>query len=128
LPAEGQGPVRFGLPGHHPGPVAERFRQTGNQARSAAKNSQGERGARARTAGGTVKVTFDQLKTMSGTDLGVSDWIDVSQERINAFADVTGDHQWIHVDVERAKTGPFGTTIAHGYLTLALLIPMWTNL
>jgi acyl dehydratase len=56
-----------------------------------------------------------------GDVYGPSSWIDVPQERINAFADATGDQQWIHVDPERAKDGPFGTTIAHGYLTLSLL-------
>ena len=56
-----------------------------------------------------------------GKDLGYSEWLEVSQERINTFADATGDHQWIHVDAERAKGGPFGTTIAHGYLTLSLV-------
>jgi acyl dehydratase len=60
-----------------------------------------------------------------GRELGVSDWITVDQERINQFADCTGDHQWIHVDVERARReSPFGTTIAHGYLTLSLLPAM----
>lgn len=57
-----------------------------------------------------------------GKELGVSDWLEIDQARINAFADCTGDHQWIHVDVERARReSPFGTTIAHGYLTLSLL-------
>lgn len=56
-----------------------------------------------------------------GTELGVSDWLIIDQQRIDAFADVTGDHQWIHVDPVRAKTGPFGATIAHGYLTLSLV-------
>jgi acyl dehydratase len=55
-----------------------------------------------------------------GDTFGPTDWIEISQERIDLFADATDDHQWIHVDVERAKTGPFGTTIAHGYLTLSL--------
>jgi acyl dehydratase len=55
-----------------------------------------------------------------GQDLGMTDWLTITQERINTFADATGDHQWIHVDPERAKDGPFGTTIAHGYLTLSL--------
>ena len=63
---------------------------------------------------------IDELKKLAGSDLGTSEWIEVTQERINTFADATGDHQWIHVDPERAKDGPFGTTIAHGYLTLAL--------
>lgn len=53
-------------------------------------------------------------------DLGATDWIDISQDRINTFADATGDHQWIHVDPERARTGPFGACVAHGYLTLSL--------
>lgn len=55
-----------------------------------------------------------------GTDLGSTDWMEITQDRIDQFADATGDHQWIHVDPERAAAGPFGTTIAHGYLTLAL--------
>jgi len=55
-----------------------------------------------------------------GTDLGTTDWVTVTQERINTFADATGDHQWIHVDPERAKDGPFGACVAHGYLTLSL--------
>ncbi|NKQ51379.1 MaoC family dehydratase [Amycolatopsis sp. K13G38] len=75
-----------------------------------------------------MKVTFDELKTLAGTDLGTSDWITVDQGRINIFADATDDHQWIHVDPERAKDGPFGGPIAHGYLTLSLIIPLWTNL
>ncbi|MFI6455743.1 MaoC family dehydratase [Streptosporangium amethystogenes] len=57
----------------------------------------------------------------SGEVLGTSDWLAVEQERVNGFADATGDHQWIHVDVDRAKDGPFGGTIAHGHLTLSLL-------
>jgi acyl dehydratase len=57
----------------------------------------------------------------AGDTFGPSSWIDIPQEKIDAFADATGDHQWIHVDPERAKDGPFGTTIAHGYLTLSLL-------
>jgi len=56
-----------------------------------------------------------------GLDLGVTDWLTIDQSRIDAFAECTGDHQWIHVDPERAKTGPFGATIAHGYLTLSLV-------
>ncbi|CDO36230.1 MaoC family dehydratase [Novosphingobium sp. KN65.2] len=56
-----------------------------------------------------------------GTQLGPTEWLLIDQERVNGFADVTGDHQWIHVDVERAKDGPFGGTIAHGYLTLSLV-------
>jgi acyl dehydratase len=64
------------------------------------------------------------LKSLIGEELGPSRWIDVSQARINSFADATDDHQWIHVDEERAESGPFGTTIAHGYLTLSLVVPM----
>ncbi|HLU41394.1 MAG TPA: MaoC family dehydratase [Microthrixaceae bacterium] len=60
------------------------------------------------------------LKALEGQHLGYSDWLDITQERVNTFADATGDHQWIHVDPERAKDGPFGGTIAHGYLTLSL--------
>ena len=55
-----------------------------------------------------------------GQDLGVTPWLDISQDRINTFADATGDHQWIHIDPERAEKGPFGRTIAHGFLTLSL--------
>ena len=64
---------------------------------------------------------IDEVRAHVGEELGVSDWYEVTQEKINDFADATGDHQWIHVDVERAKDGPFGATIAHGYLTLALI-------
>ncbi|MFF9838274.1 MaoC family dehydratase [Streptomyces sp. NPDC013740] len=71
---------------------------------------------------------IDALKKLAGSELGTSEWIDINQERINGFADATGDHQWIHVDVERAKEGPFGAPIAHGYLTLALFIPLFTEL
>jgi acyl dehydratase len=63
-----------------------------------------------------------------GKDLEPSAWVVVDQARIDTFADATDDHQWIHVDPERAGRGPFGTTIAHGYLTLSLLIPMWTQI
>ena len=69
--------------------------------------------------------TFDQLSEAVGEDLGTTEWFEVTQERVDAFADATGDHQWIHVDVDRAKEGPFGGTIAHGYLTLSL-IPKFT--
>ncbi|GGW95219.1 MaoC family dehydratase [Streptomyces lomondensis] len=71
---------------------------------------------------------LDELKKLAGSDLGTSEWIEVTQERINTFADATGDHQWIHVDPERAKEGPFGAPIAHGYLTLSLFIPLFTEL
>jgi acyl dehydratase len=62
----------------------------------------------------------DELRSLVGEHLGYSDWVEVTQEQVNQFADATGDHQWIHVDVERAKAGPFGGPIAHGYLTLSL--------
>jgi acyl dehydratase len=67
----------------------------------------------------------DDIRSRVGQELGVSDWHLVTQEAIDRFADVTGDHQWIHVDVERARQTPFGGTIAHGYFTLSL-IPMFT--
>ncbi len=60
------------------------------------------------------------LPSHIGADLGETEWLEISQERINTFADATGDHQWIHVDVEKAKEGPFGAPIAHGYLTASL--------
>jgi len=63
---------------------------------------------------------IDELKALVGQDLGSSDWLEITQDRVNQFADATGDHQWIHVDPERAKDGPFGGTIAHGYLTMSL--------
>lgn len=65
--------------------------------------------------------SFDQLADAVGEDLGTTEWLEVTQERVDAFADATDDHQWIHVDVERAGQGPFGGTIAHGYLTLSLV-------
>ena len=63
----------------------------------------------------------DELREAIGVELGPTDWLEVDQKRIDLFAEATGDHQWIHVDPERAAQGPFGTTIAHGYLTLSLL-------
>lgn len=63
---------------------------------------------------------IDKLKAAAGITLGPTDWLTVEQSRVDGFADATGDHQWIHVDVERSKQGPFGGTIAHGYLTLSL--------
>jgi acyl dehydratase len=64
------------------------------------------------------------LRELVGADLGPTSWIEVTQERIDAFAAATGDPQWIHVEPERASAGPFGTTIAHGFLTLSLCVPM----
>jgi acyl dehydratase len=69
----------------------------------------------------TTKLTIAELEQAGGRDLGTSSWHEITQEQINTFADATGDHQWIHVDPERAADGPFGTTVAHGYLTLSLL-------
>ena len=62
----------------------------------------------------------DSVKAAVGEQLGWSEWVTVTQDQVNRFADATGDHQWIHIDVERAKDGPFGGTIAHGYLTLSM--------
>ncbi|CAL9374390.1 MaoC family dehydratase [Streptomyces sp. enrichment culture] len=68
-----------------------------------------------------IFTSVEELRAAVGEQLGYSDWLEVDQKRIDLFADATGDHQWIHVDRERAASGPFGTTIAHGYLTLSLL-------
>ncbi|RNL78572.1 MaoC family dehydratase [Nocardioides marmorisolisilvae] len=65
--------------------------------------------------------TFEELEAAAGEEIGTTDWVQITQERVNQFAEATGDHQWIHVDVEAAKAGPFGGTIAHGYLTLSLV-------
>ena len=62
-----------------------------------------------------------------GDEFGPSDWLEITQERIDAFANATDDHQWIHVDPEQAAQGPFGTTIAHGFLTLSLLVRFWSE-
>jgi acyl dehydratase len=69
----------------------------------------------------TVFKQPQELFSAVGAELGASDWLELDQQRINLFADATGDHQWIHVDPERAKDGPFGKCIAHGYLTLSLV-------
>lgn len=76
----------------------------------------------------TVIDTLDGLTSLIGQRLEPSSWTEVDQKRIDAFAEATGDHQWIHTDPGRAKNGPFGGTIAHGYLTLSLLIPMWSEI
>jgi acyl dehydratase len=65
--------------------------------------------------------TLNDLVACVGQEVAVSDWVTVTQEQVNRFAEATGDHQWIHVDVERARAGPFGAPIAHGFLTLSLL-------
>lgn len=69
----------------------------------------------------TTILNQETLPTLIGQSIGPGDWTEVTQERINQFAEATGDHQWIHVDVEKAKTGPFGKTIAHGLLTLSMI-------
>jgi acyl dehydratase len=76
----------------------------------------------------TVVNGIEELKALAGADLGHTDWLEIDQNRVNLFADATDDHQWIHTDPERAAAGPFKGTIAHGYLTLALLIPLMTEL
>ncbi|MBZ8178284.1 MaoC family dehydratase [Corynebacterium sp. 3HC-13] len=73
-------------------------------------------------------ISFHDAQKLEGKDLGYSSWVEITQDRINTFADATDDHQWIHTDPEQAKDGPFGTAIAHGFLTLSLIIPMWTEL
>jgi len=70
---------------------------------------------------GTTVKDIDEFTGLVGQHLGYSDWLTITQARVDAFADATDDHQWIHVDPERAKTGPFGGAIAHGYLTLSLI-------
>lgn len=72
--------------------------------------------------------TLEELKSLVGQEIAVSGWIEISQERVNTFAEATGDHQWVHVDVERAKReSPFGGPIAHGFLTLSLLPKLMEN-
>ncbi len=72
---------------------------------------------------------YEEFAAKLGQNLGISEWVELSQERINLFADATLDHQWIHVDTEKAKTdSPFQTTIAHGYLTLSMLPHMWNQI
>jgi len=73
-------------------------------------------------------VAFADLPALVGTEYGPSEWIEVTQDRIQLFADATDDQQWIHTDPERAKDGPFGAAIAHGFLTLSLVIPLWSGL
>jgi len=71
---------------------------------------------------------LDELKALAGADLGHTGWLEITQDRVNAFADATSDHQWIHVDAEKAAAGPFGGTIAHGYLTLSLVVHLMSEL
>jgi acyl dehydratase len=76
----------------------------------------------------TRTVALADLPALAGTELGTSSWVEVSQARIDLFADAADDHQYIHVDPEKAKDSPFGGTIAHGFLTLALFIPLWSEI
>ncbi|MEV4314234.1 MaoC family dehydratase [Actinocrispum sp. NPDC049592] len=77
----------------------------------------------------TVQVNgLAEVRALAGADLGHTGWMEITQDRVNQFAEATDDHQWIHTDPEKAATGPFGTTIAHGYLTLSLLIPLFGEL
>ena len=69
-----------------------------------------------------IFTTAEDIEAAIGTPIGVSDWLIIDQDRVNQFADATGDHQWIHLDTDRAASGPFGGTIAHGYLTLSLVV------
>ena len=76
----------------------------------------------------TTTTTLAELPSLKGQQLGVSEWFEITQQRVNTFADATDDHQWIHVDVERAsQQSPFGGPIGHGFLTLSLFVPMWSQ-
>ena len=76
----------------------------------------------------TTTTTLAELPSLKGRELGVSEWFEITQQRVNTFADATDDHQWIHVDVERAShQSPFGGPIGHGFLTLSLFVPMWSQ-
>ncbi|MDQ0643230.1 MaoC family dehydratase [Microbacterium murale] len=76
----------------------------------------------------TTTVAYADLESAAGTDLGYSEWLEITQDRIDVFADAADDHQWIHVDPERAAGGPFGAPIAHGFLTLSLATKFWSEL
>lgn len=76
----------------------------------------------------TTTAAYADAPSLAGTDLGFTDWIEVTQDRVNLFADATDDHQWIHVDPERAIDGPFGAPIAHGFLSLSLTVKFWSEL
>ena len=76
----------------------------------------------------STRTTLAELPSLKGQPLGVSEWFEITQQRVNTFADATDDHQWIHVDVERAsRQSPFGGPIGHGFLTLSLFVPMWSQ-
>jgi MaoC like domain len=76
----------------------------------------------------TVVNGLEDITALAGADLGRTGWMEMTQDRVNKFADATGDHQWIHVDTAKAAAGPFGGTIAHGYLTLSMVIPLFAGL
>lgn len=76
----------------------------------------------------TTTATFDELTSLAGRDLGWTEWAEITQDRVNTFADAVDDHQWIHTDPARAKDGPFGGAIAHGFLTLSLATRFWSEL
>lgn len=76
----------------------------------------------------TATIAYADVPDLAGRDLGYTDWFEITQDRVNRFADAANDHQWIHTDPERAKDGPFGGAIAHGFLTLSLAVPFWTEL
>ena len=76
----------------------------------------------------TTTVAYADLAGAAGTDLGYTEWLEITQDRIDVFANATDDHQWIHVDPERAAEGPFGAPIAHGFLSLSLTVKFWSEL
>lgn len=76
----------------------------------------------------TTTAAYADAPRLAGADLGATEWIEVTQDRVNLFADATDDHQWIHVDPERAASGPFGAPIAHGFLALSLTVKFWSEL
>ena len=76
----------------------------------------------------TTTVPYADVAGLAGRELGYTDWLEITQDRVNVFADAVDDHQWIHVDPERAATGPFGGPIAHGFLSLSLATKFWTDL
>ena len=76
----------------------------------------------------TTTVDYADVAGLAGTDLGHTEWFEITQDRVNLFADATDDHQWIHVDPARAAEGPFGGPIAHGFLTLSLAVKFWSEL
>ena len=76
----------------------------------------------------TTIAAYSDAPNLAGTDLGWTEWVEITQDRVNLFADATDDHQWIHVDPDRAKDGPFGAPIAHGFLSLSLTVKFWSEL